>query len=252
MTTIGKAATCVTATIGAVGVLLTLNWAYRKAVETAKAAKATEAAEAQTTFWNRKEICHAAIFRCIQHSFSQGGAVSTTLSTYSSRYYGDQVYNFQLSTAQTGITFSCWNVADGTFLMESDGKLFGNPKKVEYRIISLNEDSVQVVHRSLNKAMDEFVPSCTSTIPLSSDVKFNFESKFPPAKVEEWKNVCGDNWHVNISDLSDPTKTTAAEFLKLFDNRTDLVQLVKSIELIFDDATQLPAVLRQLTLHYAN
>lgn len=147
--------------------------------------------------------------------------------------------------------------------MESDGKLFGNPKKVQYRIISLSEHSVWVVHRSLRKTIDEFVPSCTSTIPLSLDADFNFESKFSLAKAEEWKNVCGDNWHVDISELSDPTKTTAAEFLRLFSTTTtttfndvgsctDLSQLAKSVELIFDYVTQLPTVLRRITLDYAN
>lgn len=280
----------VAATVGAIGTMVTLNRAYqkyqtandlkleakKKAVAVANLADDTNCANwclQQGTFWNRAEICHSILFRRIQVSFGLRSDSTANMLAHEGSEETIPFVPFPICTPQTGISFPRWNLADGTFEMKTDGKTLGKPKTIQYRVISLSERSVRVMHRllpnvdgingnndendnsnnsnnsnSLNSgscAQGEFDEHHQFSISLWQTANFTF----PQERVEAWKKIHSDDWRVDISELLDPTKTTAAEFQNIFDQSTSCST---TVELIFDCATQLPTVLRKLSLDYAN
>lgn len=230
----------------------------------------------QGTFWDRTGICYSILFKHLQDEFelndaaeakpcqNTGELVRNMLEASgpdqnAERLVTDENLSFLLNVfkfdeKQTAINLSRWNLCDGTFEMEYDGKLFGAriPKMSRYRVIALRGRSIQVV--------DELHPNT----PIFINMSLNVSVPFDFLQTRERKRTGENDWYIDISDLLDPAKTTIAEFHRIFSapkststscSTTDIINftdLAKMIDNNVYDHTQLPTVLRQLTLHYAN
>lgn len=213
MTTFRKLLVGTTAAIGAIGVVITLNSAYRKAqtVEKVKLeAKQNVTLLLQGTFWNRAEICHSILLKVIHNSYD---------------------YSFW--------NLIRWNLSDGTYEMKSQSMV------LQYRLVGLSEKSIQVRKLSSNtEVIIRHFPSASFS--------------FPQMQMEEAKGILKSNWHIPIADLLNTSITSTTEFHRIFSTRqsilcsNNLVNLLKAVDSVLDDATRLPTVLRRLALDYAN
>lgn len=271
METLRKLVVGAATTIGVIGAVVTLNLAYQKyqttqTNQTTQTTAPTEKKEAvedksiqlkptkqeevekrlsllpQGTFWNRTEICHFLLFKRMQRCcwFTMGERSD----------YNGLLWLTNIQVAKD--TFSNWNLSDGTFEIQF------KDKKFHHRLFSLNQNSIRIIRSG-------------SEIGENNENVFYPQEIFLQGGVKEWDRITGKSWNVDLLELMDPAKTTMAEFQEIFNapksisqstsgvetsgvenDRVNLVNLVKMADKEVDDASQLPTVLRQLTMDYAN